>query len=850
MTSAEIRQRFLNFFKERDHKVLPSSSLIPFGDPTLLLTSAGMVQFKPYFLGQAEPPQPRAATSQKVFRTVDVELVGHDGHHLTFFEMLGNFSFGDYFKEKAIPYAWEFLTGELGLEANRLWAGIHNDDDESYEIWTRKTALPPARIRRFGDDYNFWAAGPTGPCGPDSEIHYDWGEEYSCGRPDCGPNCEHCDRFLEIWNLVFMQWNRDQAGARTSLKRKGIDTGMGLERIAAVVNGERQGVFETDLLRPVIAHWEELTGRRYRSDDRLDVSLRVLADHGRGAAMLLADGVLPSNEGRGYVLRRLIRRAMVHANRIGAKEGLSSSVPAVAEILDGVYPELAANVQRISESLRAEEDRFAIALRQGMERLEGLIQRKALNAQEVFYLHDTLGFPIELSAELAQERGIKVDMPAVAALMEGQRQKSRSSATSFAGPVSGTTTSFVGYDQLDSQSRVLEVFEVPEAGDFADIFLDITPFYAEKGGQVFDAGWLEWDGRRAEVTDVQYQAEAIRHRVHVSPQRLPKGTPVHAAVDSRRRGAVARHHSATHLLHRALRDVLGESATQAGSSVQPDHASFDFHFGRALTRDELQRVSSTLNEKVRANLERRVEVLPLDRAIETGAVALFDEKYGETVRVVSFGDWARELCGGTHVERSGEIGLVLVGTDRSVAAGVRRIELKAGDAAELTVQAHERALAELGETLRAAPGELPARVESLQAEVKRLQKEITQLRQRLASGDSARLEQVDVDGVRLLLQRVDGGPQELLTFADHALTRANGKGVAIVVGGQSLAIKVAPQLAGRLSAGVLVQAFHAVAGGKGGGRGPVGQGGGIDPARVEEAFKGVQDSVREQLKKA
>ncbi|MEO6797579.1 MAG: alanine--tRNA ligase [Candidatus Dormibacter sp.] len=848
MTSAEIRQRFLNFFKERDHKVLPSSSLIPFGDPTLLLTSAGMVQFKPYFLGQAEPPQPRAATSQKVFRTVDVELVGHDGHHLTFFEMLGNFSFGDYFKEKAIPFAWQFLTEELGLDKDRLWAGIHTDDDESFQIWTATTSMPTERIRRFGDDYNFWAAGPTGPCGPDSEVHYDWGAEYSCGRPDCGPNCEYCDRFLEIWNLVFMQWNRDQAGKRTDLRRKGIDTGMGLERITAVVNRDRKGVFETDLLRPLIAHWEDLTGRAYQADERIDVSLRVLADHSRGASMLLADGVVPSNEGRGYVLRRLIRRAMVHARRIGAREGLSSSVPAVAEIFGGVYPELANNVQRISEALRAEEDRFAIALRQGMERLEGLIDRNALNAEEVFYLHDTLGFPTELSAELAQERSITIDMTAVASLMEGQRVKSRASATGFSGPVSGTTTRFVGYDQLESGSRVLEVYDVPEAAGHQDIFVDVTPFYAEKGGQTFDTGWLVWDNGRGDVVDVQYQADAIRHRVRVGRTKLTSGTLVQAMVDPHRRGAVARHHSATHLLHRALRDVLGETASQAGSAVLPDHATFDFRFGRALTADELEGVSRRLNEKVRANLVRRVEELPLDKAIETGAVALFDEKYGTVVRVVSFGDWARELCGGTHVERSGEIGLVLVGTDKSVAAGVRRIELQAGAAAESTVRSHERALTQLGDVLRAGPSELAARVESLQAEVKRLQKELLQLRQRVAAGGSASVEEADVNGVKLVLQRVDAAPQELLTFADHALSRANGNSVAIVVGGRSLAIKVAAPLVGKLPAGPLVQAFHAVAGGKGGGRGQVGQGGGIDPARVDEGFKGVQEYVRSQMK--
>ncbi|HYY46495.1 MAG TPA: alanine--tRNA ligase [Candidatus Angelobacter sp.] len=857
MNSAEIRQRFLNFFKERDHKVLPSSSLIPFGDPTLLFTSAGMVQFKPYFLGQSRPPVPRATTSQKVFRAVDIDVVGHDGHHLTFFEMLGNFSFGDYFKERAIPYAWEFLTRQLRLEEGRLWAGIHNDDDESFEIWTKKTGMPADRIRRFGDEYNFWAAGPTGPCGPDSEVHYDWGEEYSCGRPDCGPNCEHCDRFLEIWNLVFIQWDRDPSGKRTDLEQKGIDTGMGLERITAVVNGyptsgarlskPPSGVFETDLFQPLIRHWSEETGNRYGPDPETDVSLKVLADHARGATMLISDGVMPANDGRGYVLRRLIRRAMVHARRLGPAANLSSGVPIVARVLGEVYPEVRKKVGDIQSIVRAEEERFAVALRQGMERLTGLLDRGTLGAEEVFYLHDTLGFPVELTAELAQERGVTVDMTAVAALMQNQRDRSRGATSEFTAPIAGRATRFVGYDRLEAESKVTDVFPVAGEPDRADVFVEQTPFYAERGGQTADTGWLTWHGQKAEVLDVQPQGDAIRHRVAVVPERLKAGDRVHLAVDAPRRQAVARHHSATHLLHRALREVLGEQAAQAGSSVQPDYATFDFRFPRAMSAEELDRTSSLLNEKIRANLVRRVEELPLDQAVATGAVALFDEKYGDVVRVVSFGDWARELCGGTHVERTGEIGLALISGDRSIGAGVRRIEMRAGAAAEVRVRDYERILGELGEILRAGSAELPARVAGLQAEIKRLEKDAATLRQRLMTGGGLPLEEADIDGVRLLLQRVDAGEKDLLGFADHALSRANGNGVAVVVGGRNFAVKVASPLADRLPANDLVQAFRQVAGGKGGGRGPVGQGGGIDPDRVTEAFKSLQDFVRTRL---
>ena len=846
MTSADIRQRFLNFFKERDHKVLPSSSLIPFGDPTLLFTSAGMVQFKPYFLGQSTPPYPRATTCQKVFRSVDIDIVGHDGHHLTFFEMLGNFSFGDYFKEKAIPYAWEFLTKEVKLERARLWAGIHNDDDESFEIW-KKTGIPPERIRRFGDEYNFWAAGPTGPCGPDSEIHYDWGEKYGCGRPDCGPNCEHCDRFLEVWNLVFITWNRDELGVRTPLPKKGIDTGMGLERITSVVN-QKRSLFDTDPFQALIQHFAEEAGKPYGANAETDVSYRVLADHARGTTILLADGVDPANDGRGYVLRRVIRRAMVHARRLGPAVHLSSGVPIVARLLGSVYAEVRNQVDRIADVVRSEEERFGVALRQGLERLQPLLERGTLNPQDVFYLHDTLGFPIELTAELAKERGIELDLEAVAALMQTQRDRSRTATSSFAAPLAGRASRFVGYDRLEADTAVTDVFPVAGEAELADVFLEETPFYAERGGQTADGGWISWNRTQARVIDVQPQGEAIRQRVEIRPDELKPGDRVHAAVDQARRQAIARHHSATHLLHRALRDVLGEAAVQAGSSVQPDYATFDFRFPRALTTEEIDRVSALLNEKIRADLVRRVEELPLDQAIATGAVALFDEKYGERVRVVSFGDWARELCGGTHVERSGEIGIALISSDRSIGAGVRRIEMRAGAAAEHAIRNDERVLRELGDALRAAPPELPARVAALQAEVKRLEKDAANLRQRLAAGGGAQLEEADVDGVRLMLQRVDPDEKDLLVFADEALNRANGNGVAIVIGGRNFAVKVASPLADRLPANDLIQAFRQVAGGKGGGRGQVGQGGGIDPNRVDDAFKSVQDYVRKHLK--
>jgi len=539
---------------------------------------------------------------------------------------------------------------------------------------------------------------------------------------------------------------------------------------------------------------------------------------------------------------------MVHARRLGPAVHLSSGVPLVARLLGPVYPEVKTQIARIAEVMRSEEERFDLALRQGMERLQPLLERGTLNPEEVFYLHDTLGFPIELTAELAKERGVDVDLGAVAALMQSQRDRSRLATSGFNAPLASQASRFVGYDRLEADTVVTDVFPVAGEAERADAFLEETPFYAERGGQTADTGWISWNGGKARVVDVQPQGEAIRHRVELRPDRLKPGDRVHAAVDAERRQAVARHHSATHLLHRALRDILGEQAVQAGSSVQPKYATFDFRFPRALTSEEVDRVSALLNEKIRADLARRVEELPLDQAITTGAVALFDEKYGERVRVVSFGNWARELCGGTHVERSGEIGLALISGDRSIGAGVRRIEMRAGAAAEQQVREEERVLRELGDALRAAPSELPARVAALQAEIKRLEKEASNLRQRLASGGSAQLEEM-VDGVHLMLQRVDAAETDLLVFADSALNRANGNGVAIVVGGRNFAVKVASPLAGRLPANDLIQAFRQVAGGKGGGRGPVGQGGGIDPERVDDAFKSVQEYVRTHLKK-
>jgi alanyl-tRNA synthetase len=578
--------------------------------------------------------------------------------------------------------------------------------------------------------------------------------------------------------------------------------------------------------------------------------MRVLADHARGSTMLVADGVKPSNEGRGYVLRRLIRRAMVHARRLGLGVRLSTGVHVVAPILGEVYPEVHREEGRISEVIRLEEDRFMIAMRQGMERLQGLIERSALTPQEVFYLHDTLGFPVELTSELAREQGIEIDAVAVASLMQGQRERSRASGSIFAGPLASQASQFVGYDRLSIDAKVTDVFAVVDEIDSLDVFLDRTPFYAERGGQISDTGLLTWKGGKARVVDVQVQGETFRHRVRVESQGWPLqvGSQVRAAVDVARRQAIARHHSATHLLHRALRDVVGEQASQAGSSVQPDYATFDFRFPRALTSDEIGLVSSLLNEKIRANLIRRVEELPLEQAISSGAVALFDEKYGDVVRVVSFGDWARELCGGTHVKRTGEIGMALISSDRSIGAGVRRIEIRAGRAAEDQVRIYQDVLAKIGESLKGTPAELPGKLDSLQTDIRRLDKEVARLNQRIAGGVGSHTGRVvDVDGVRVGISFVDDQDKDLLLYADHALNRPDASKVALVVGGQKLAVKVAREFSDRLEPGALIKVFTSVAGGKGGGRGQVGEGGGIDRSRADAAFETVLEWVRNQL---
>ncbi|MDQ6691679.1 MAG: alanine--tRNA ligase, partial [Candidatus Dormibacteraeota bacterium] len=719
MTGNEIRTRFLEFFASRDHLILPSAPLIPERDPTTLLISAGMQPLKPYYQGVSRPPAPRLVSAQKSFRTGDIDEVGDLTHH-TFFEMLGNFApTGDYFKEGAIPLAWELVTEVFALPKERLRVTIHPTDDEADALWRRETDVNPSWIYR--NEENWWAAGTTGPCGPDSEIWWDRGQDTGCGRPECQP--DDCDRFLEFWNLVFMQYDRQADGSLPPLPKPGIDTGMGLDRVTGIIQGVGN-IYETDLFRPIMEFTVEGRGEPGWSE-------RLVADHLRGMTFLIADGVQPGTEGRGYVLRRLIRRAAVHARRIGLRAALADGVAPVVEAMGDAYPELRERSRFIRDVVAGEAERFGRTLEQGMEQFERLAAQhpQTLPGDDVFKLHDTFGFPYDLTAELARERGIEVDRSGFEAAMTGQRSRSRTMSSQRWPEVQALPRSeFTGYGELQRDTLAIALLRggspVDEAveGEQVEVFLDKTPFYAEAGGQVGDTGYLVGPQGRVRVEDTQKPGEGvIAHSGTVEVGRVAKGEALRAEVDAGRRGAVARHHSATHLLHRALRTVLGEMAVQRGSHVGPDHTTFDFTFNRALTDDELRRVTRLINQQVRAALPYEESLKPIAQARASGAMALFGEKYGEVVRVVCFGGWTCELCGGTHVKNSADVGMVILRSEKSVSSGVRRIDLVAGEPAEEEI---ERLVAQLAATRVAADGQLREarkRIERLEEEVRNAQ---------------------------------------------------------------------------------------------------------------------------------
>jgi alanyl-tRNA synthetase len=867
VNSDDIRAAFLKFFEEKGHTVIPSSSLVPAGDPTLLLTTAGVVQIKPYFLGEAVPPNRRLTSCQKCFRTTDIESVG-DATHLTFFEMLGNFSVGDYFKKEAIAWAWEFFTERMKISPERLWATIYLDDDDSFHYW-REIGVPAKRIARFGEEDNFWGPpGSSGPCGPCSEIHYDFGADKGCGKGDCKPNC-NCGRFAEIWNLVFTQYNQDEAGNRTDLPRPNIDTGMGLERITTVMAG-KDSVYRTELFGPFLERVAALTGRTYGAAAEDDLAMRVVAEHGRAIAFLIADGVIPGNEGRGYVLRRLLRRAALFGQRLGLdRPFLSGLAETTIKTMGHVYPELKQRREFILKAIGQEETRFGETLRAGLEIVGDLMSAapatKTVSGEDAFRLYDTYGFPVELTREIVTRAGYTVDMDGFEREMEKQRSRARAASRFDVAAGTGVErldiagTEFVGYHTLEQTADVIKILvegkavEKIEAGQEASVVLDRSPFYGEMGGQVGDAGEIIGPSGRFTVTDtVRVPPDIIVHKGRAVEGSLTPGEEVRAAVDVARRYDIARNHTATHLLQSALRRVLGGHIQQRGSLVAPDRLRFDFSHLAAMTPDEIAAVQLAVNDKVRQNLRVYDEETAYKQAVNAGAIALFDEKYGETVRVLRIGEPAvsTELCGGTHVDFTGEIGYFHILSEGSIGAGLRRIEAVTGRQAEEFIEKRLFTLEDIAESLQSDADEVYEKVIALTTELEKERKRVQSLESRLARHEAeALIGRVEtIKGINVLAARVTSGSQAVMReMADFIRDRL---GSAIIVLGAVSGSRpvflaaVTPDLVEKgYNAGNIIRQVSQVTGGGGGGKPGFAQAGGKDASRLDEALRVVRDLV-------
>jgi len=875
-TGHEIRESFLRFFEERGHRVVPSASLLPEADPTLMFTNAGMVPFKRLFTGEESRGYTRATSSQKCMRVSgkhnDLENVGRTPRHHTFFEMLGNFSFGDYFKEEAIVWAWELVTEVWKLEPDRLVASVFREDEEAYRLWRERIGLPEKRLFRLDEAENFWSMGDTGPCGPCSEIHVDFGPNPACANPQCDPACD-CGRWLEIWNLVFMQYDRDAGGERTPLPRPCVDTGAGLERVASVLQGVPSN-YDTDLFAGILQRAQEASGARYGADPERDVSLRVVADHARAVAFLIGDGVLPSNEGRGYVLRRILRRAARHGVLLGVERPFLFEVcDAVIHEMAGAYPELAERRAYVLDRVRREEERFGETLSKGLALLEDEIrhvkaERGAVLPGEVaFKLYDTYGFPLDLTEDILAGHDLAIDRPGFETCMAEQRARARAAwkgsgderVDEVYGRLAGElATSFVGYDGLEATSEVRALLaegrpvEEARRGEAVEVVVDETPFYPEGGGQVGDRGWIETKGGRVEVEDASRPSgELIVHRGRVVEGAVRRGEAAELRVDGEARAATVRNHSGTHLLHAALREVLGPQAVQKGSLVAPDRLRFDFTHDEPLSDDQLRAIEDRVNRWIEANHPARIRYLPYAEAIESGAIAIFEEKYGDEVRVISFGDVSTELCGGTHARATGDIGLLVIVSEAGIAAGVRRIEALTGLGAFAWLRDRERTLRQAAQVLKARPEEVPERLERLLEDRRAAQKEIERLRSARrgdATGDLVARAR-DEGGVRVLAERVEGvSGKELRGLVDD-LKGKLGSGVVLLAteekGRATLALGVTKDLTERLRAGDLVRETAAVVGGKGGGRPDFAQAGGPDAGKLEEAFERLRALVRE-----
>jgi len=864
MTSSEIRASFLEFFRKNGHTVVPSSSLVPGNDPTLLFTNAGMVQFKDVFLGKDVREYSRAASSQRCVRAGgkhnDLENVGYTARHHTFFEMLGNFSFGDYFKREAIHFAWNFVTGTLGIPKDRLWVTVFREDDEAERIWTEEIGIDPTRCTRMSEKSNFWQMGDTGPCGPCTEIFYDHGAEIPGGPP--GSPDEDGDRYVEIWNLVFMQFDRTADGVLTPLPKPSVDTGMGLERVAAVMQGVHSN-YEIDLFKALIQAAAAVTGTAQLDSS----SLRVIADHIRASTFLIIDGVVPSNEGRGYVLRRIIRRAIRHGYKLGqTKPFFHKLVPTLVREMGGYFTELASGEARAMQILAQEEDRFADTLMRGMALLDAeaaKLSSAVIPGETVFKLYDTYGFPADLTADVARERGLTIDQAGFDAAMEAQRLRAQA-ASKFVTEIRDAVkldgmTAFSGYDRLDDTGVVTALIadgarvEVLRRGQEGQVVLDHSPFYAESGGQIGDSGVLVGGESRFSVADTQKIGAVHSHLGHLESGELRIGDRLEAHVDADRRRAVALNHSATHLLHAALRAVLGKHVQQKGSLVAADRLRFDFSHTQALNPDELHRVERLVNDAIRGNAAAETRVMPFDDAVAKGAMALFGEKYAADVRVLSIGDFSMELCGGTHVARAGDIGLFKIVSESGVAAGVRRIEALTGEGAYDWVVETEQVLRDVAGMVRGGREDVEDKVRELLDRSRRLEKEVQQLKSKLTSGQGGDLsaQAKEVAGIKVLAAQIDDADAKSLRDALDRMKTKLGSSVIVLATVQSgkvvLVAGVSDDLLGRLKAGDIVGKVAALVGGRGGGRADFAQAGGTQPENLSLALAGVATLVSDRL---
>ncbi len=882
MLSSEIREKFLKFFEERGHLVAPSDSIVP-DDPTLLFTSAGMVQFKPYFVGDRVPPRTRMATSQKCFRTGDLDIVGTTPFHHTFFEMLGNFSFGDYFKPQVIPWAWEFLTQVLKLNPERLWVTVYEKDDEAYDIWHKEIGIPAERLVRLGEKSNYWPSnapsqGPNGPCGPCSEIFVDFGKDVGCGRPDCNPDCD-CARFSEIWNLVFTQYNREEDGTLTPLPAKNIDTGMGLERITAIMQGVPTN-FDTDLFQPIIQAACKIANVKYNADNATDIALRVIADHIRAITFVIADGVMPSNIGRGYVLRRIIRRASLKGRGLGIGEAfLDKLVPVVVDLMKDQYPELTGRIQHICRTVRAEEEKFGRTLDVGLQKLEESITRLLAEGagefpgMEAFVLYDTYGFPIELTEEIAGERGLTIDKQGFNDAMDEQRRKAREgsdiSDSIFAGSLGALAeiektepaTDFTGYASISSPGRIIGILKDGElvnqagAGEKVDIVLDKTPFYPEGGGQVADIGVIKTPSAEFNVEGTQRVGALIIHSGQVKQGRFSRGDAVESLVEAERRISTMRNHTSTHLLHKALRMTLGDHVVQAGSFVEPSRLRFDFTHIAAVTPEELLLVEKIVNNAILQDLPVTAEETTLEQAREDGAMALFGEKYSGAVRMIRIGDFSLELCGGTHIDHTSRIGVFKILAESSVGAGIRRIEAVTGYSALSYINDREALLRETAEGLGSSPAEAPAAAARLAESLKSAEHQIEDLKRKSAGNLAEEMlaQAVKAGDVNFIAAEVEGGDAEMMSsLADNLAGRLESSVIVLgsPSGGKAVFVcKVSRDLVKKgFHAGNIIREVAKVAGGGGGGRPDFAQAGGRDASKLGAALDKAKELIEAQAK--